>query len=718
MRVDAGRVRWRLGGGHGSGYPGPMRNTTPLFLLVACAGGSPSTPAPAAAEGAAPPPVVELSPEAVRAEFAASVQAAMKPSVDPCDDFYQYACGGWLDATELPADRSRMTRSFTEIDERNKELLKQILDDAAAGASTEPAWQKVGTYYRTCLDEAAIDAAGVAPVKPWLDVAASVTDLRSLATATGRLQAQGVDVLFGGAVWADLKNPDVNILNVGQGGLGLPDRDYYLDESAEKVELRSSYLAHIGRSLSLAGFAADAADHMAHDVLAFETRLAEIAFPRDQLRDPTAIYHKVDRAGLQALMPSFPLDAFFEAAGAPGVVDINVEKTEYFAALEKVLTSTDAEVFRSYLTYRALALAASDLDTAMVDEHFAFYGRTLNGQKENEARWKRCAEQVDVHLGDLLGQAYVDRAFAGDSKAIALDMIQRVEASFEAGLTDLAWMDDSTRGRAKEKARAITNKIGYPDAWKSYDDLTLVDGRHFENAAAARGRSIREQMDKIGKPVDPAEWFMTASTVNAYYNPTENEIVFPAGIMQPPMFHRSFPAAANFGAMGLVMGHEISHGFDDSGRQFTADGRLEDWWEATAAEGFEAKAECVVDAYSAFEALPGLKVNGELTLGENIADIGGARFAFRAYRDWVAANGAEPPVAELSGEKLFFVSFAQVWCSESSAEATERMVRTDPHSPGEFRVNGTLQHTPEFHEVFECPVGSGMHPSDDVCVVW
>ena len=696
-----------------------MRTTISILFLAACSTGAKPTPVPAAEENPVPPQQVEETEDDVRASFASSVESTLNPEVDPCEDFYQYACGGWLENTEMPGDRSRMTRAFSEIDDRNKDLLKTILDDAASGVSDDPAWKKVGTFYSACLDEDAIDARGLEPVKPMLEKVAAVDSLEAVSSLSGELAMVGVGTFFSWGIWGDLKDPDTNILYLGQGGMSLPERDYYLDESEEKEELRAEFVAHATRLLQMGGFEGEAAEHMAHDVLAFETKLAEASFPPAELRDPVATYNKIDRAGVQEQMGDFPLDAWFAGAGAPDAFAISVEKPEYFADLGKLLAEADLEILRSYLAYHVLRESASELSTAMQDETFGFYGVTLSGQKELEPRWKRCAGKLDQAMGDLLGQAYVDRAFGGDSKPIATDMISRVQKAFSAGLDDLSWMDDATRERAKEKAGSFTSKIGYPDEWKSYDDLTLQGGQHFENMVAAHRHWAGQEMAKVGNPVDPKEWFMTASTVNAYYNPTENEIVFPAGLMQPPTFHRYFPQAANYGAMGLVMGHEISHGFDDSGRQFTADGKLEDWWEQAAAEGFEGKAQCVVDEYSGFEAKEGLNVNGELTLGENIADIGGARFAFRAYQAWVEENGAEEPVAGLSGEKLFFVNFAQNWCALITDEALEMQVRTDPHSPARFRVNGTLRNTPEFHEVFECAEGSAMRPADDeICVVW
>jgi predicted metalloendopeptidase len=698
-----------------------MRTTIFLLSALACSGGTAPTPTPAAAEAPeVPPPVVAETPEQVFEAFETSVAEAMNPDVGACDDFYAYACGGWEAATELPADRSRMVRSFTMIDDRNKELLRGILDDAVENPSDERAWQMVGAFYGACLDEAAIDARGAEPIQPWLEMTAAVDDLESFARAVGTLHAQGATVLFGGYTWADAKNPDVNIYNVGQSGLGLPDRDYYLDDSEEKATLRADYLAHVTRMLEAVGIDPDTAEHMAHDVLAFETQLAEISFPRAELRDPTKTYHKIDRDGLQELVPSLPLEAWLDGMGAPHIVDINVEKTEYFTGLEGILAKTDPEILRSYLTWHAVHHAAPELAAPLADEHFAFYGQRLRGQKEQMPRWKRCAHKLDTYLGDLLGQAYVERAFAGESKDKAVDMIRRIEQAFEAGLDDLDWMDDTTRERARVKAASIRNKIGYPDRWETYEGLQLGSD-HFANLAGARAYDLRQDLDDVGQPVDEDQWFMSASTVNAYYNPTENEIAFPAGILQPPMFHQHWPMAANFGAMGVVMGHEITHGFDDSGRQFTAEGTMEDWWEAASAEGFESKAECVIDAYGSFEALPGVNVDGELTLGENIADIGGARFAFRAYQGWAAEQEQpEPDVAGLSPEQLYFVSFAQAWCAQQTDESLEEQVKTDPHSPAKFRINGTLRHTPAFHETFGCEPGSGMRPQsdDELCVVW
>lgn len=434
------------------------------------------------------------------------------------------------------------------------------------------------------------------------------------------------------------------------------------------------------------------------------------------MRDPNLIYNKIDRAGLAETSDAIPWDAFFDGTGYGDVTAINVMSPDYFTGMAALIEEADYEAIRTYLRWRLVDSTADDLSAAFVDEHFAFFGKTLQGQSENEVRWKRCAGETDAALGELLGQLFVEQEFPGDSKAVALEMIHRVEEAFDAGLPNLEWMDDQTRERASEKLAAITNKIGYPDEWRDYSDLQ-VGGHYFENVVASAAFDFAYEWDQIGEPVDPNTWYMSPPTVNAYYNPLQNEIVFPAGILQPPFFKSDYPTAMNYGAMGMVMGHEITHGFDDEGRKFAGTGELKEWWEPQVAERFEAEAACVGDQYSSYELFPGEHIDGDLTMGENIADLGGLKLAFRAYAAWAADNGKEAKVAGFTPEQLIFLSYAQAWCTVATDEFLRLRLQTDAHSPARYRVNGAVTATPEFGKAFKCKRGSEMRPKKP-CEVW
>ena len=645
-----------------------------------------------------------------------SLQAAIDPSVDPCTDFYTYACGTWLKNTEIPADRSYWGRSFSTITERNEVLLREILDAAAKDPAGNPALAKVGTFYATCMDEAAVEARGVTPLQPWLAKIDAVKTPADAARVVGELQMIGLAPLFDMGPYPDFKDPNLTILHMSQGGLGLPDRDYYLTD--ETASIREQYLAHVAAMFVLLGTPEADAKTQAQQVLAFETELAKVQIPREELRDPDKTYHRLERDGLKAAAPDFNWDAMFAGMGYDALKEINVEVPDVYKAMGALVQKTDPAVLRAYLRYQLVTSAAPTLSKALVEQNFAFYGRTLYGQPEMRPRWKRCLQTTQDAMGELLGQVYVERAFSGPSKPIAVDMIKGIEGAFEAGLPQLAWMDDTTRARAVEKARAVTNKIGYPDKWRDYSGLAVTEGTYFENLTAARAFSGRYYLDKVGKPVDRSEWMMNPQDVNAYYNPLNNEIVFPAGILQPPFFSADAPMAMNLGGIGMVMGHELTHGFDDEGRKFAPDGRLTVWWDEAASQRYEEAAACVVEQSNAYEGQPGLHVNGELTTGENIADIGGVRLAYRAYQDWASKQAKKPEgLGDYSDEQLVFLSFAQGWCTLARPEAERVRVATDPHSPAKFRVNGALTNLPEFHEAFDCKVGTPMHP-EKTCTVW
>jgi putative endopeptidase len=684
-----------------------IRKSALLALVaVGTSNAQPSPPQPATAPATGPLASVEQS-----------VRDALDPDADACEDFYQFACGGWLEKTTLPADKTSVTRSFTTISDDNQAMLKELLEQAAANPGDDEDLRKVGAFYGACMDEAAIEKADIAPIAPLLKRIAKAKTTAQLWGLVGGLHLEGADPLFAIGVEPDYKNPEINKLIVMQGGLGLPDRSFYLEE--DSAPLKAAYQELVTELLALSGLKAADAARLGEQVVAFETKLAEAAVPRSALRDADKTYNPMDRAGLRALAPSLDWDRFFADLGYPALDGFIVSTPDYLRALGPLLEATPPETLRAYLRFRVVSAAAPYLSKRFDAAHFAFYGGKLSGQQEQNARWKRCVRRTEGALGEVLGRAYVARAFAGDSKAIALDMIKRVEAEFEAGMADLDWMDDATRAAAVEKSRSITNKIGYPDKWRDYGDLVVTGRAHYADVRASRTFEARFWLDQAGRPVDTGLWYMSPQMVNAYYNPLANEIAFPAGILQPPFFSREYPQAMNYGAMGMVMGHEVSHGFDDEGRKFSASGKLEEWWAPEVAARFEERAACVEEQYAGYEVQPGLKVDGKLTLGENIADLGGLKQSLRAYRKWVAEHGAEPQVAGLTNDQLFFVAYAQAWCTIATPEAEKVQVRSDPHSPARFRVNGPVRNLPEFGEAFGCERGDPMYPpAEDICVVW
>jgi len=652
-------------------------------------------------------------------DVAAVVKAAMDPKADPCQDFYQYACGGWRETTKLPADQVRWGRGFSEIAERNRTVNKAILEDAAKNPGEDVNRQKLGWFYGTCMDESGIAAAGTKPIQGWMKDVAKVKDAKSLLTTVGKMHAATIPGLFGLGVEADFKDPNTNIAQMFQGGLGLPDRDYYLKDDERSKGLRDKYVAFVAKMFELYGEKPEDAKAISGKILAFETELAKNARPRAELRDPDKTYNKLDRQGLQKLTPGLDWDAYFKAAGHPEVTQINVAVPEFFSGLDKLAGTTDAATLAAYLQWNVLRDAAPALPKAFDEENFNFYGKTLQGQKEQQARWKRCVAQTDGALGEILGQEFIKKQFAGESKATARELVETIQTAFAGNLPGLDWMDDTTRQRALGKKATLINKIGYPDKWKDYSKLKIKKGDYFGNLVAAGKFEFEREAAKIGKPVDRTEWGMTPPTVNAYYNPLNNEMVFPAGILQPPFFSKDFPAAMNYGGIGMVMGHELTHGFDDEGRKFDSQGKLTEWWEPSVSTKFEERAACIEKQYGGYEVQPDLKLNGKLTLGENIADNGGIKQAFSAYKSYEAKHaGTEKPAIDgMTNDQLLFVAFAQTWCSLATPEIERVLVTVDPHSPPRFRVNGPLSNYSQFAETFQCAAGTPMRPSN-ACEVW
>ncbi len=684
-----------------------MRRSLFVWLAVSSLGATVAFAGEAAPSSAPAPP-----------DFAANVLSSMDRTADPCVDFYQYACGGWLASTKLPGDQAQWVRSFSVIQERNREAVRSLLEEAAARPGDDLDRQRVGHYYAACMDEAAVEKAGVTPLEPILAQIATVKDPASLMRVAGWLQRRGIDVLFNAAVIPDFTNPDLNIAFVLQGGLGMPDRDYYVSDDSTKKQLLADYRTHVEHMFALLGDEPEAAAKHAGQVVAFETELAKVSRDRTAMRDLGRLYNKIDIEGLKKLTPKLPWDVYLAAIGYPGLKDVSVATPEFFQRLEELAGSTDPAVLQTYLRWHAVDETANLLPQRFVDANFAFYGQKLSGQKEMRPRWKRCVGATERAIGEDVGKLYVAKMFPGDSKKVALDMIGDIETAFEQKLPGLAWMDDVTRQRALEKLAALKNKIGYPDHWRDYSKLEVGATSYFANAMAARQFDYDFELAKVGNPVDRSEWNMTPQMVNAYYNPLMNEIVFPAGILQPPFFSREFPAAMNYGAIGGVIGHEMTHGYDDQGRRFDPKGRFHEWWAPEVSARFEKQASCISDYYSKFEVEPGVHVNGALTLGENIADIGGLKQAYAAFKLWEKRHPDAPPAIEgLTNEQLLFVAWGQAWCTVASPEAERLQVTTDPHSPSRFRVDGPMSQNPAFAAAFQCKPGQPMRPEEQ-CVVW
>ncbi|HEU4535364.1 MAG TPA: M13 family metallopeptidase [Polyangiaceae bacterium] len=640
---------------------------------------------------------------------------ALDRSADPCQDFFQYACGGWLAKTEIPADRSRWGRSFSEIADRNEAELRRSLESASSQTNSDPALQAVGTFYGACMDEPAIEAAGLKGIEPLLKKARAVRDVPSLVAAVAELHRLDVTPLFDIGSEQDSKDATRVIARLDQGGLGLPDRDYYVNDDPKSKEIRAKYLEHVARMMALAGKKAADAKKAADEVMALETELAKVSKTRVERRDPSGMYHKLDRDGVARLAPSWKWDAYFKGLGFADLRDINVTAPAFFEGLERLLAATKPATWQAYLEWHVVSGMAGALPKRFVDEAFTMQ-QVLTGQKQQRERWKRCVAATDRALGEYLGQPYVARRFAGESRDAARQMVLAISNAFGERVGELDWMDEKTKERARFKRQQMAYLIGYPAKWRTYD-FALDRAAYAKNELGAQAFTVKRQLAKVGKPIDREEWQMSPPTVNAYYDAQLNHMAFPAGILQPPFYSARSGVAVNLGAIGLVVGHELTHGFDDEGSQYDAKGNLESWWEPETKKRFEAKTQCVVDQYSAYEVLPGVKVNGKLTLGENIADIGGLKLAFRAYRS-LRQGAPERLVADgYTEDQQFFLAFGQAWCNKDREETARMRAQVDPHSPPKFRVNGPITTSPEFARAFACAEGKALSPKKR-CEVW
>jgi endothelin-converting enzyme/putative endopeptidase len=637
-------------------------------------------------------------------------------TADPCVNFYQYACGGWIAANPIPADQSRWGR-FSALAERNRTVLQNILESASAEKPTRSAVDReIGDFYAACMDMNAINAHGTAPLKDDLDRIYAMRDKNAITDVVARLYRTGSTPFFSFTSSQDAKDATQVIADLDQGGIGLPDRDYYLRTDEKSADLRKKYVAHVAKMFQLLGNSPDVASKKADAVMAFETALAKGSLDVVSRRDPNKVYHKMSVKELTSLGPTFDWAKFFEASGAPPIESLNVDFPPFIRAMESLLVQTSLDDIKTYLAWHLVHDSSIVLPMTFQQETFDFFGKTLNGAKEMRPRWKRCVDLTDGQLPDALGQKFIEKTLGDEGKRRTQQMVAEIEKAMGKDLESLDWMTLKTKQQAQIKLHAVMNKIGGKQVWIDYSKVKVSRDDPYGNKNRTDEFEIERRLAKIGKPVDKSDWDMSPPTVNAYYNPQENDINFPAGILQPPFWDNKMDDAVNYGAIGAVIGHELTHGFDDQGRQFDAEGNLRDWWTEQDAKAFEQRAQCIVKEYSSFVAVDDLHVNGELTLGENTADNGGLRIAFMALMD--SLNGKHPAKRDgYTTEQRFFLGFGQIWCEHETDESKRLLVQVDPHSPPEFRVNGTVSNMPEFQKAFACKVGQPMvrYPA---CRVW
>ena len=641
---------------------------------------------------------------------------AIDKTADPCKDFYQYACGTWLKNNPIPPDQANWGR-FNELAERNRETLHQILEEASKPApGRDSVTQKIGDYYAACMDDKALDAKGLTPLQPELDRIRNLTSKAQLAEELAHLHRIGIGgTVFDFSSGQDFKDSSLVVAQLDQSGLGMPDRDYYFKDDAKSVELRQKYVTHVQRMFELAGDKPEDAKAHAQTVMRLETELAKGSLDRVSRRDPEKIYHPMKKADLAALTPAFQWAQYFTGTHTPAFDDIVLSWPDFFKTVNAQINSTPLDDWKIYLKWHLLHSEVPVLPTTFLKENFDFYGKTLSGIQEMRPRWKRCVDYTDNQLGEALGKKFVDKTFGAEGKERTLKMVHALETAMGQDIEKLAWMTPATRKEAMAKLHAITNKIGYPDKWRDYSSVEIKRDDAMGNGFRADTFEFQRQLDKIGKPVDRLEWGMTPPTVNAYYDPQMNNINFPAGILQPPFYDNGVDDAVNFGGIGMVIGHELTHGFDDQGRQFDPQGNLKDWWTPADAKEFQQRAACVDDEYASFTVIPGVHINGKLTLGENTADNGGARIALMALLNTIGKDARK--IDGFTPEQRFFLSLGQIWCSNEREESLRLQVQTDPHSPPKFRVNGVVQNMPEFQKAFSCQAGQPM-VKNSACRVW
>ena len=641
-------------------------------------------------------------------------------SVDPCVNFWQYACGNFSKLYPIPPDKSGYGTGAIVFD-HTQEVLHQLLDNVAVKSAQHTAnEQKIGDFYASCMNEQAVDAAGLKPLQPELDRIAALTDKKQLTDLLAHYQMINVNAFFGYGEQQDFKDARKQIAVVAQGGLGLPERDYYFRTGDAAEKTRKEYVAHIANMLGLMGEPADKAAADAQEIMTLETSLAKVSLDITSARDPNNVYHLITVAKLAELTPEIDWPKLFSDTGEAGITDLNMANPDFFKGLQPILEATDLETIKTYLRWQLInSIPSYALPKAMDTEDFDFYNHKLQGQPEEAARWKRCVEATDGALGEALGQVYVASQFTAANKAYTLEMVHDIEGAMDKEIDAQAWMGAETREKAKAKLHMVADKIGYPDHWRDYSTLKVVRGDAIGNAWRAADFENRRELAKIGKPVDRDEWGMSPATVDAYYNSSMNDINFPAGILQSPLYDPHADDAENYGHIGAIVGHELTHGFDDEGSKFDGNGNLSDWWTPDDRKNFDKMTDCEVTEYGNFTAVDDVKLNGKLTLGENTADNGGVRLAYVAFMEDAKRKSLDLDAKQdgYTAMQQFFLAFAQDWCGSTRPEQIRLQVQTDPHSPRQFRANGVIENMPEFGKAFGCKVGQPMMPVN-ACHVW
>jgi endothelin-converting enzyme/putative endopeptidase len=693
-------------------------HTVCLLLLVAV------TLSLANAQANAQTPSTQQSSEALLPYSPGLDLSSMDKSVDPCVDLYHYSCGGWQKKNPIPPDQTSWS-VYAKLYQDNLTFLRGMLEQAAQPDERRNAvTRQIGDFYAACMDDAAVEKRGLAAIQPELDAVAQIKSAKELTPLVARLQliyfrySYNSSMLFSSGSMQDPDDSEHVIADVDQGGLALPDRDYYTKDDAKSKETREHYLQHVQRVFELIGDDPAAARKNAETVMRLETAMAKASLTRVERRDPHKLVHKMKVADLIQLAPNFDWLAYYHEMQYPEFAVLNVDAPEFIKELNTLLTSESIDSWKSYLRFHVADTSSPYLSSKFVEENFQFYRQYLRGAKEIQPRWKRCVQYVNYDLSEALGQVYVARVFSPELKESTLDMVRRIEDAMGQRIRALDWMSPETKQQALAKLTGIRNKIGYPDRWRDYSSVKIVRDDFAGNVERAHQFESRREIDKIGKPVDHGEWDISAPTVDAYYNPQMNDINFPAGVLQPPLYDPKMDDAPNYGDTGGTIGHELTHGFDDEGSQFDAKGNLKNWWTKEDREKFDARTKCVEDQYSGYVAVEDVHINGKLTLGENVADLGGEILAYVAWKDATKDKNLHP-IDDLTPEQRFFIGFAQWDCANERPEDMRMRAMTDPHSPARYRINGVVVNMPEFEEAFHCRPGQPMvKPAANVCKVW
>jgi putative endopeptidase len=647
--------------------------------------------------------------------------SAMDKSIDPCVDLYTYSCGSWQKKNPIPPDQTSWS-VYGKLYEDNLTFLRGMLEQASQGGSSRDAvTQKIGDFYGACLDESAVEKRGISAIQGELDAITQLKSAKEITPLVAHLQMTSTGyskIMFSAGSTQDPDNSELVIADVDQGGLGMPDRDYYTKDDAKSKETRERYLQHVQKVFELSGDSPAAAKKNAETVMRIETALAKASLTQVDRRDPHKLVHKMNVAELSKLAPNFDWVGYYREMKYPEFAILNVDAPEFIKELNRLLTAVPVNNWQVYLRFHLVDAASPYLSSPFVNENFEFYRKYLRGATEQQPRWKRCVQYVDNDLGEALGQVYVAKVFSPELKASTLDMLKRIEDAMSQRIRALDWMSPETKQQALIKLAGIRNKIGYPDKWRDYSSVRIEAKDFAGNVERAREFEERRDINKIGKPVDHGEWDMSAQTVDAYFNPQMNDINFPAAVLQPPLYDPKTDDAPNYGNTGGTIGHELTHGFDDEGSQFDAKGNLKDWWTKEDREKFDARTKCVDDQYSGYVAVEDVHVNGKLTLGENVADLGGEILAYMAWKDANKDKNLQP-IDGLTPEQRFFVGFAQWDCANERPEDLRARAMTDPHSPARYRINGVVVNMTEFKEAFSCKDGQPMvKPAANVCRIW